>query len=376
MTDINMVYGHAKQTASLLRADGEVRITQSATPIPGMELYVYNSGSSWCGAQSHKTGGVKVLLQGEPVTVLPGDYTSMMWDLFDKVLTYHNGYPKLSDKFIKMHHPAFNVGFPPKRNLGHAPLRVGIKDRAIGMILGNKVSNMPCEIYSLRRDICKWFHANPSVRFDAFGIPPFPPEIGGSKVHSGMIPKEHKLEKIATYPFVIAFENTYDPFWSDGFLTERMLEALFCCTVPIYLGDTKVDEVFPQSVYVDFRDFEDHRNSENPSGFTDWSFKELNEYIRDQISSPICMKRWYDSINDWWNWENIQAYNMFTSYDQWAGLVGVEACPNTNYNPTEVPREPLPLGANSMHVNHRWSILQSVGIEQCNKSLLELRNGN
>ena len=56
------------------------------------------------------------------------------------------------------------------------------------------------------------------------------------------------------YRFSICYENTGYP----GGITEKILDALFAGSVPIYLGDPQVTELIPKEVFIDKRNFPDY----------------------------------------------------------------------------------------------------------------------
>jgi hypothetical protein len=56
------------------------------------------------------------------------------------------------------------------------------------------------------------------------------------------------------YKFCICYENASYPGW----LTEKMLDAMFAGSVPIYLGDPLVTEIVPPEAFIDKRKFPDY----------------------------------------------------------------------------------------------------------------------
>ena len=62
---------------------------------------------------------------------------------------------------------------------------------------------------------------------------------------------EDKLEFQSQHKFAIAFENTSMP----GYSTEKIVQAFAAKTVPIYWGDTKIDEIFNPKAFIDANKF-------------------------------------------------------------------------------------------------------------------------
>jgi len=61
-----------------------------------------------------------------------------------------------------------------------------------------------------------------------------------------------KIEVISNYRFTISVEN----FRGDkDYISEKIFEPMMSGSVPVYLGDDKIDEVVPRNAYVDVRKF-------------------------------------------------------------------------------------------------------------------------
>ena len=60
-----------------------------------------------------------------------------------------------------------------------------------------------------------------------------------------------KVEALKDYKFHLAFENGY----SQGFLTDRLYQAMQAGVVPVFMGTTEVVEVAPEGSYINVADF-------------------------------------------------------------------------------------------------------------------------
>lgn len=109
------------------------------------------------------------------------------------------------------------------------------------------------EIYSLRQEVINFF-AN-SGKFDLFGIGW---DRGGvndfetaniKKVYKGIV--ADKLPILSQYKFTFCFENTIFP----GYVTEKIFDAMFAGSVPVYLGAPDITDFIPKNVFIDMRDF-------------------------------------------------------------------------------------------------------------------------
>jgi hypothetical protein len=80
------------------------------------------------------------------------------------------------------------------------------------------------------------------------------------------------------YRFAISFENNNRPLYSDGFVTERMYNALRCFTIPIYSGAANVRELVPSSCFIDYDKFTSF--SECYSYIKNMPVSEYNDYMK------------------------------------------------------------------------------------------------
>lgn len=67
-----------------------------------------------------------------------------------------------------------------------------------------------------------------------------------------LVSMDEKIDFINNYKFTIAFESVD----LSGFATEKMLHAFFGKSVPIYLGDPKISEIYNKKAFVNANDFE------------------------------------------------------------------------------------------------------------------------
>jgi len=69
-------------------------------------------------------------------------------------------------------------------------------------------------------------------------------------------PVADKHAVISKYKFSLCIENMKFP----GYLTEKIYDALFAYTIPIYLGDPDIDKQIPENCYIDLRKFVDYQD--------------------------------------------------------------------------------------------------------------------
>ncbi len=146
------------------------------------------------------------------------------------------------------------------------PLKRPWADRKFAcMVSGNKASSHPDELYSRRLDLIRWYDGRHPDIFDLFGAgwdAPAPSSLPMRvarrllglrsllapklKVYRGTIGQ--KLETLAGYRFNFCYENFSSP---DGWITEKIFDAMFAGCVPVYWGPGNVGSHIPATCYVD-----------------------------------------------------------------------------------------------------------------------------
>jgi hypothetical protein len=165
------------------------------------------------------------------------------------------------------------------------PLRHSWSDRKFAcMVSGNKASSHPNELYSRRLDAIRWYDANHPELFDLFGIgweAPTPSSLPMRvarrlpivrkllapklKVYRGAIGK--KIDTLAGYRFCFCYENFSSP---DGWITEKIFDAMFAGCVPVYWGPGNTAHHIPAACYID----------------------------ASQMSGPQVLHEWLESLDD------------------------------------------------------------------------------
>jgi hypothetical protein len=110
------------------------------------------------------------------------------------------------------------------------------------------------EIYSLRQTIVNFFAD--SGKFDLYGVLWDRGGLTGQdsenikKIYRGTVAE--KLPVLSQYKFAFCLENTVFP----GYITEKIFDALFAGSVPVYLGAPDIADFVPKNCFIDMRDFE------------------------------------------------------------------------------------------------------------------------
>lgn len=147
------------------------------------------------------------------------------------------------------------------------------------------------EIYSLRQEIINFFAG--SGKFDLYGVLW---DRGGAtaletenikKVYRGTVAE--KLPVLSQYKFTFCLENCVFP----GFATEKIFDAMFAGTVPVYLGASDIEDFVPKNTFIDMSQYK--------------SLKELDLYL-SSITEPI----YQTYLNNIGHFLNSPAYAKFS----------------------------------------------------------------
>jgi alpha(1,3/1,4) fucosyltransferase len=186
---------------------------------------------------------------------------------FKKVFTWS---PALADgkKYIHMHISFRLPEFEP-----YAPSSAG---KFCCLIASQKYSWAAEELYSERVRAIRWFERHHPDEFDlygqrwdrfffkkklspvnpvlerAYGMLPWLPRCRSFPSLRGPIPS--KREVLRQYKFSICYENAA----YRGWLTEKMLDAMFAGCVPVYQGDPEIEKLVPKGTFIDKRNFPDY----------------------------------------------------------------------------------------------------------------------
>ncbi len=138
-----------------------------------------------------------------------------------------------------------NISYIMKPEFGQIPFK---ERKLLVAIYSNKSSNIKLELYSLRRELFRYFedYAN---QFDLYGYGWSAEEF---KNYRGIV--DDKAGIYHTYRFAVAFENEKDV---AGYVTEKIFDCINAGVVPIYYGASDICEYVPEDVFIDYRKFGD-----------------------------------------------------------------------------------------------------------------------
>lgn len=105
------------------------------------------------------------------------------------------------------------------------------------MVVSNANYGTTPEREHIFRELCKYKKVNSGGRF-----------LNNIGVKEGVA---DKLEFQQKHKFALAIENSF----SDGYVTEKIVQAYAAKTVPIYCGDFRIKEIFDKESFVDIASF-------------------------------------------------------------------------------------------------------------------------
>jgi hypothetical protein len=193
-----------------------------------------------------------VLFLWEGRSVNPSNYRKDIWDRFKYIFTWNDD---LVDniKFFKFCLPATLSDYQ------FQPISFNQKKFLVN-ITANKYSSDSKELYTARRNTIEYFTINHPKDFDLFGVRWNKPVTLWQR-HLPFLTKKYssykgtsnnKIETLSKYKFTLAYENMNE---ANGYITEKIFDALIAKTVPIYWGAENIEEYVNPKAFIDRRIF-------------------------------------------------------------------------------------------------------------------------
>ena len=213
------------------------------------------------------------LLAIESSIIKPENFDLNKHKHFHKIFTWNDDLVD-DKKYIKIN---YSFSFP------QSIYKQSQRKKLCCLIVSNKSSNLPNELYSERKGLIRWFEKEHPNDFDLYGFGwnefmftgnklirglnkiPFLRMFGNKffaeKHHSYKGKIESKYETMKDYRFAIAYENVKD---DAGYITEKIFDVFIAGCVPIYWGAKNITEYIPFNCFIDRRDF---KNNEELYGY-------------------------------------------------------------------------------------------------------------
>jgi hypothetical protein len=261
----------AVHMAKRLRALGHRVATIDTAPLESFDAVVffdYPTKLSSYFRRLVKKGETPIhLVLIESPAVRPDNWNRANHTPFKKVFTWHPAWVD-NQKYFRMHMPHKLPDFVP-----YAP---SAADKFCCLIASQKYSWVATELYTERLRAIRWFEQHHPDEFDLYGLrwdrfyfkkelSIFNPVLARIYKTFPWLPRQRlfpsargsvtsKRNVMRQYKFSICYENASYPGW----LTEKMLDAMFAGSVPVYLGDPEVAKLVPATAFIDKRKFPDY----------------------------------------------------------------------------------------------------------------------
>ena len=174
---------------------------------------------------------------------------------FKRIATWDDDLIKLNPKkYFKLN---FQAG-PLEKKSNNEVKNIQKHNNLLSFISNAKVKYSSKSGYKIRMDIINWFRDNAPDDFRLYG--------GGWE---SFIAKKNNMEKnlykkiffgtvknknlvIKSSKFYLCVENC---FYQNGYVTEKIFDALQASVVPVYLGPPNVENIIPKNVFINIRDY-------------------------------------------------------------------------------------------------------------------------
>ncbi len=209
------------------------------------------------------------LLAVESSIIRPENFDVDKHKYFNKIFTWNDALVD-NKRYIKIN---YSFNFP------NTIYKIINRNKLCTLIVSNKKSNFPNELYSERKELIRWFENNHLKDFDLYGFGWNEYSFTGSKIIRGLnkIPflktiayklfgekystykgkVNNKYETMKNYKFAIAYENVKDEM---GYITEKIFDVIIAGCVPIYWGSKNITNYVPKNCFIDRRDFKSNED--------------------------------------------------------------------------------------------------------------------
>ena len=219
-----------------------------------------------------------LLILREPKTVVSWNFQQEPHQYYDRVLTFRHS---LVDNRRYFPYYASRFRIEDMLDIGE------LESRRLSVMINSYLkSDDPSQLYSYRENVVRWFEANASADFDLYGHgwTSYSVPIRGSWAIS--LPRlrrlstyrgysQSKLHTLNKYKFAFCIENSVE----EGYLSEKLFDALLSRCIPIYLGSPEVSKFIPNDLFVDLREYSDFQDLHQY--LTTLPHKEIKSRIHD-----------------------------------------------------------------------------------------------
>jgi hypothetical protein len=286
------------------------------SPIPGNDYYRFCLKNSMQGRM--------YLMLYEPFVIHPPNHEPSAHKNFRRALTWDDNLVD-GKKYIKAN---FTLPIMEGEKVQIPRSKFGEK-KLLCLVSSNKYSHRKNELYSERVRAIRFMEKNHPREFDLYGVGwghpvihfplasmlpinaaiqklypglSFLPNFNSYPSYKGTI--KEKKGVLPNYKFTIAYENELG---APGYITEKILEAMLCGCVPIYLGDPNIGKIVPKDCFVDKREYP--------------TYPELYDFLKSVGEDEHT--RYLDSIERFLNGEKIRPFTIDAFIEGFVKMLGI-----------------------------------------------------
>lgn len=168
-------------------------------------------------------------------------YLGQLIHYFDFILTWNIEFEKNHKSNTKL----IRIPFRTENFMEFPSVEVISARKLVAQFSINNQSHMKNELYSTRKMINSVLSKNYGEDYHYYGR-----GWSANPSYKGVV--KDKLMTSYKYKFLFAIENAIN---NEGYISEKILDAFLARTVPVYLGESNIENYIPNSCFVDFRNF-------------------------------------------------------------------------------------------------------------------------
>ena len=252
-----------------------------------------------------KTHKPKILIIEEGPLIHPNNWKIDNHLMFDYIFTWNDEFVD-NIKYFK-----FNLHFVDKMTSD-----ISFREKMCVLIARNKKAYGKSELYTLRRNLIRFFEKKHPEDFDLFGegwdLFYFPSNFPILKLFNGTKlfwfrskirekfpswkgPLKNKIDILKKYRFSITFENSFGP---KGYISEKIWDSFTAGTIPVYLGAPNICNSIPKNCFIDFRDFKsfeelyDYMSNMKEKEYFKF-LNNINSFLNDQLNGGVFSDQYF-----------------------------------------------------------------------------------
>jgi hypothetical protein len=230
-----------------------------------------------------------LLFVQEPTTTHGVFYDKRLTRFFGKILVM---FDDLVDNvnYFKIYHP--------QRNEVIADKVPSFEEKKFCVMLqSNHFVQHPKSMYEERRIANTFFTSK--GEFDLYGA-----RWNGYASWRGTYQGKCKIDLIKNYKFTLSYENMHD---QNGYMTERIFDAFYAKTVPIYLGPKNINDYVPKECFINRADFSTYEDLYQFMKSIDQSTYQryidaAQDFLKSPKAEPFSTKQFAKTIGEHIEW--------------------------------------------------------------------------